>query len=289
MMTKTLSLRLFGLLLLFAAGAVSTDAKKFRIMSFNIRLLTTADGDNIWTNRSDAVCKFIGKTAPDVFGVQEATKVQMDDLSKNLPDYAYVGVGRDDGKEAGEYSPVFYRKDKFKLIKSGTFWLSETPDKPSLGWDAACRRVCSWTLLQNVKTGNSFVYANTHLDHVGEKARVNGAMLIKERLSRIANNLPMLITGDFNVTSSSPAYSTMLNRIFALQDAYKNAKKRKGLKSSFNNWGKIADDKGNIIDFVFASPFLKAKKACLHDGNLGNGHYLSDHNALYVDFDGKEL
>ncbi len=289
MTKKSYSLTLLTFMILFLAGIESVSAKKFRIMSFNIRLLTTADGENIWTNRSDAVCKFIAKTAPDVFGVQEATKVQMDDLTKGLPDYTFIGVGRDDGKDAGEFSPVFYRKDKFKLIKSGWFWLSETPDQPSKGWDAACRRICSWALLQNLKTGNSFVYANTHLDHVGENARVNGAMLIKERLSRIANNLPMMITGDFNIVSASAAYPTMLNRIFPLQDAYKNAKKRIGLKASFNDWGKIPDDKGNIIDFIFASPSLKAKKAYLHDGNLGNGRYLSDHNALYVDFDGKDL
>lgn len=289
MIKKTFSLTFLSLLLLFTAGIENANARKFRIMSFNIRLLTTADGENIWTNRSEAVCKFIAKTSPDVFGVQEATKVQMDDLTKGLTDYAFVGVGRDDGKDGGEFSPVFYNKDKFKLIKSGWFWLSETPDQPSKGWDAACRRICSWALLQNIKTGNSFVYANTHLDHVGEKARVNGAILIKERLSRIANNLPIMITGDFNITKANSAYSTMISRIFPLQDAYQNAKKRYGLKSSFNEWGKISDDKGDIIDFVFASPFLKAKKAYLHDGNLGNGHYLSDHNALYVDFDGKNL
>lgn len=264
-------------------------ARKFRVMTFNIRLITTADGDNIWTNRSLQVCDFIASKKPDVFGVQEATKTQMDDLTQHLDKYAFVGVGRDDGKEKGEYSPVFYNKEKYRLIKSGTFWLSETPEVPSMGWDAACRRVCSWAVLQNIKTGNSFVYANTHLDHMGVQARSNGAMLIKVKLSQIANDLPMMITGDFNVTKEDAAYSTMCNRFFLLDDAYLSAPKRVGLKSSWNNWGRVKDEEGSIIDFIFITPNLKVKKAYIHDGNLGNGHYLSDHNAVYVDLDGKIL
>ena len=167
--------------------------------------------------------------------------------------------------------------------------MSETPEVPSMGWDAACRRVCSWAVLQNIKTGNSFVYANTHLDHMGVQARSNGAMLIKVKLSQIANDLPMMITGDFNVTKEDAAYSTMRNRFFLLDDAYLSAPKRVGLKSSWNNWGRVKDEEGSIIDFIFVSPNLKVKKAYIHDGNLGNGHYLSDHNAVYVDLDGKIL
>ena len=288
-MKKKLLYSFISLATLLLCMPDNLHARKFRVMTFNIRLITTADGDNIWTNRSLQVCDFIASKKPDVFGVQEATKTQMDDLTQHLDKYAFVGVGRDDGKEKGEYSPVFYNKEKYRLIKSGTFWLSETPEVPSMGWDAACRRVCSWAVLQNIKTGNSFVYANTHLDHMGVQARSNGAMLIKVKLSQIANDLPMMITGDFNVTKEDAAYSTMRNRFFLLDDAYLSAPKRVGLKSSWNNWGRVKDEEGSIIDFIFVSPNLTVKKAYNHYGNLGNGHYLSDHNAVYVDLDGKIL
>ena len=288
-MKKTFSLILLSLAVIILAGSEKINARTFRIMTFNIRLLTTVDSNNVWANRKAPVCNYLKKMKPDVFGLQEATNPQMQDITKGLPNYAFVGVGRDDGKEGGEYSPVFYLKDKYKLIKSGWFWLSETPDQPSLGWDAACRRICSWAILQDIKSGNSFVYANTHLDHKGPKARNNGAMLIKERLSRIANNLPMMITGDFNVTAESPCYATMKTRLFPLNDAYLVAAKRSGMKSSFQDFGRIPDNKGDKIDFIFLSPNLKVKKTVISDAHLGNGLLLSDHNPHYADLDGKLL
>jgi len=288
-MKKRLFLILFILVALMLKGFEHMDARTFRIMTFNIRLLTSVDSNNVWTNRKDAVCNYLKKTKPDVFGLQEATNPQMQDITKGLPAYSFVGVGRDDGIQGGEYSPVFYLKDKYKLIKSGWFWLSETPDVPSLGWDAACRRICSWAILQDIKTGNSFVYANTHLDHKGPKARSNGAMLIKERLNRIANNLPMMITGDFNVTADSPCYSTMKTRLFPLNDAYQIAQKRDGMKSSFQDFGRIPDNNGEKIDFIFLSPNLIVKKAVISDSHLKNGLFLSDHNPHYADLDGKIL
>ena len=280
----------FGAILLSLCFiAITADSKNFRIMSFNIRLVTPDDGKNIWYNRSNEVCKFIQKQAPDVFGLQEATQIQMDDISRQLTDYGFVGWGRDDGKQKGEYSPVFFDKTKYRLVKSGVFWLSETPDEVSFGWDAVCRRTCSWVVLQDLKTGNSFVFADTHLDHKGKEARTRGAMLIKERLSRIAGNIPMMITGDFNVTDQSEAYTTMLTRFFPLADAYKAAQKREGLKASFHNWGKIPEKEGDIIDFIFLSPSIKVKKATIYDSSLGDGYFLSDHHPIIADLDAKSL
>jgi endonuclease/exonuclease/phosphatase family metal-dependent hydrolase len=279
-------------LALLLTGAVQVQARKFRVMTFNIRLENSGDGINNWDNRKADDVAFIHKAAPDVFGLQEATPSQMQYLTKELTDYGYVGVGRDDGTtgpHAGEFSPVFYRKDRYKVLSSGNFWLSETPEKPSKGWDAACRRICSWALLQDVRTGNSFVYANTHLDHVGVKARMNGAMLIKERLSKIANDSPMMITGDFNVNDQSSSYSTMRDRFFTLNDAYKVARKRTGLKSTFQGFGAVPDDKGQKIDFIFISPSLKVKSAHIYSSLLGDGRYLSDHNPHWADLDGKQL
>lgn len=273
--------------LLLFLGTEETFARKFRIMTFNIRLLNENDGINHWDNRKEIDLDFIKRTKPDVFGLQESTYPQLHYLDTMLTNYGFVGVGRDDGKQGGEYSPVFYQKEKYNLINSGTFWLSETPEQVSLGWDGACRRVCSWAVLQNKKTGHSFVYANTHLDHVGKKARANGALLIKSRLSQIANNLPVLITGDFNVTDQSEAYQTMCNRIFPLNDAWKVAAKTTGMTYTFHNWGKITEQDGEKIDFIFVSPNIKVKNACVFNGYLGNGLYLSDHHPHYADLDAK--
>lgn len=279
-------------LVLLVAGLTQTQARKFRVMTFNIRLENSGDGINNWDNRKADDVAFIKKAHPDVFGLQEPRPVQMEYLKKELPEYDFIGVGRDDGTtgpNAGEYSPVCYLKDRYKLIKSGYFWLSETPEKPSFGWGAACRRICSWAFLQDKKTGNTFIFANTHLDHVSKEARKNGALLIKERLSRIANDSPMMITGDFNVTDKSEAYATMTGRMFPLNDAYKVAKKRTGQKGSFQNFGKIPDEESSKIDFIFVSPQLKVKKAHIYNATLGNGRYLSDHNPHWADIDGKLL
>lgn len=279
-------------LVLLLAGLTQTQARKFRVMTFNIRLENSGDGINNWDNRKADDVAFIKKAKPDVFGLQEPRPVQMEYLKKELPEYDFIGVGRDDGTtgpKAGEYSPVCYRKDRYKLIKSGYFWLSETPEKPSFGWGAACRRICSWAFLQDNKTGNTFIFANTHLDHVSKEARKNGALLIKERLSRIANDSPMMITGDFNVTDKSEAYATMTGRMFPLNDAYKVAQKRTGQKGSFQNFGKIPDEKASKIDFIFVSPQLKVKKAHIYNATLGGGRYLSDHNPHWADIDGKLL
>jgi endonuclease/exonuclease/phosphatase family metal-dependent hydrolase len=149
-------------------------------MSYNIRLDTEADGINQWKNRTDKVIALIKKNNPDLLGVQEALHNQMMDLQKGLSEYEFIGVGRDDGKEKGEYSAIFYKKDKFEVQFQKTFWLSETPSIPgSKSWDAAITRVVSFALLKDKITNKSFLYANTHFDHMGKEARKNSATLIK--------------------------------------------------------------------------------------------------------------
>lgn len=278
-----------SLLMLFFVSLFSQPllARNFRAMTFNIRLGSADDGENSWKYRQDDVRAFIKTIKPDVFGVQEAVPEQMKFLNDTLKDYAHVGVGREDGKNGGEHMAVFYLKDRYKLVNSGNFWLSETPEVPSKGWDAACKRICTWAVLQDVKNGKSFIFANTHLDHVGETARVNGSMLVKQRLSRLGNGLPIIVTGDFNVTDTSPSYATMRDRIFPLMDAYKQAKKVSGMKSSYHGYGKIPDDKGDKIDFIFVSPNIKVKSAHIFNSLLSEGRYLSDHHPHFVDLSGK--
>lgn len=145
----------------------------FRIMSFNV--LCYGREPHFWTLRAPLVCRLIRETLPDSFGVQEAHIDWINALTEGLPEYDYVGVGRNDGKEDGEFAAVFYLKDKFTASDSGSFWLSETPDKPSLGWDGACIRIATYVRLTEKSTGREYVHFNTHLDHVGREAQVNGA------------------------------------------------------------------------------------------------------------------
>lgn len=172
-----------------------------RIMSFNI--LCGGRDEKEWENRIPLVVRTINNYAPDTFGVQEAHKGWMKALTACLPYYAYIGVGRDDGKNGGEFSAVFYRKDKYKLLDSGTFWLSETPDVPGKGWDAVCVRICSWAKLKEKKTGKIFVHFNTHLDHIGQVAMQKGAELVTIKANEICPDLPAFFTGDFNVYPDS--------------------------------------------------------------------------------------
>ena len=161
---------LFFLLAVIAPLAVNAQVN---IMSFNIRYGTAPDGTNSWRYRAGAVLKMIEDQAPDVIGMQEALNEQVRFLDEFTNGYDWVGVGRDDGRKDGEYMAIFYNKKRISLLKWGTFWLSETPDKPSLGWDAACRRTATWAFMKDKKTGRKFLMVNTHLDHVGEQARAN--------------------------------------------------------------------------------------------------------------------
>ena len=256
---------------------------KTRVMTFNIRLENKNDGINNWEMRYQKVGEFILKQKVDIIGLQEVKQIQLEDLKKTMPDYDCVGVARDDGKQKGEYNPVFYNKKKFNLVNHGTFWLSETPLQPSRGWDAACNRIATWAILQDKETMKNIVFVNTHLDHVGKKARANSASLIKERLGRMLNELPLVVTGDFNVDDTDPVYNKVLTGIFPLNDTWKKAPTSKGPAYTFHDFGKISPQQAKKIDFIFTSPKIKIKKATIIDTTLGDGLYLSDHNAHSAD------
>ena len=192
----------------------------FRLMTYNIRMDTVNDGKNQWHLRKDRVINLIRHYKPDLLGVQEALPQQMSDLKGGLSDYGSYGVGRNDGKDSGEFSAVFYRYERFELINQGTFWLSESSDTPgSIGWDAALPRICSWIRLKDRSINKEICYFNTHFDHRGEKARRESAHLILTRIQQIAGpTTPAILTGDFNTGPESDAYHTMItNTIF--QDA----------------------------------------------------------------------
>lgn len=187
------------------APAPGVSAEPLRVMTFNIRFDNPDDGQDAWPHRRGAVASLIQFYEPDVLGTQEVLLNQYQQLQEDLPDYATYGVGRNDGKMDGEFIPLFYRRDRFRLIDSGSFWLSETPGSPSVGWDAALPRVASWLRLEDLQTGLPLLAMNVHFDHIGETARLQSAALIREWLLENRQDAePLVLIGDLNATPSSP-------------------------------------------------------------------------------------
>ncbi len=192
-------------ILIVILAPISMFAQQMNIITFNIRFNTPNDGINAWPNRIDMVSGLLKFHEPDIFGFQEALIGQIEDIQNTLPDYEWFGVGREDGEKAGEFSPVFFNKTKFILIENGTFWLSETPEKPSKGWDAAFNRIVTWGKFKSKVTGKHFLLFNTHFDHVGNEARKQSAIIIQDKMKEISGDrgLPVILTGDFNLYPDS--------------------------------------------------------------------------------------
>jgi len=247
-------------------------------MTYNIRMDTVNDGKNQWPLRKDRVISLIRHYEPDLLGVQEALPQQMADLKTGLSDYGSYGVGRNDGRDSGEFSAVFYRHDRFELTDKGTFWLSETPDTPgSIGWDAALPRICSWIRLKDRLTNKDICYFNTHFDHRGEKARRESAHLILTRIQQIAGSAtPAILTGDFNVGPESDVYRTIITNT-TLQDAKLLTEvPHSGPDGTWSTFD-VGSGIGDRIDYIFitSSHFKILKHAHLTDSE--NKCYPSDH------------
>lgn len=203
------------LLLLVVLAGFSTwaAARPLTVMSYNLRYDTASDGVNQWANRRDRVADLIRRHDPDVIGVQEALKSQLDDLRSRLSEYEIYGVGRDDGRERGEFSAVLVRRTRFTVSDSATFWLSDTPEVAgSKGWDAALPRIVTWVRLRDREGGGEFILFNTHFDHRGVEARIRSAGLLRTRVAarRAAEGLPVLVSGDFNFEPTSAGYRALL-------------------------------------------------------------------------------
>ena len=176
------------------------NAQSLKLMTYNIRLDIESDGENKWSNRNEFLTSQIQFYEPDIFGIQEAKPNQVIDIASALSHYNFIGIGRD-GVNQGESSNIYYKKDRFKLLQNSTFWLSETPDTISKGWDAAFNRVCTYALFKDLKTKTDFWVFNTHLDHMGELAKTNGIQLILSKIASLnTKKYPVIFMGDFNAT-----------------------------------------------------------------------------------------
>ena len=242
------------------------------VMSFNVRYGTAKDGDFVWENRKDAACAMILDKHPAVFGVQEALDFQLTYFEEHCPGYRFVGVGREDGLHEGEHMAVFYDSNRIELLQWGTYWLSETPFQPSLGWDAACRRTATWTLLKDKATDRQFYFVNTHLDHVGKEARRRGLLLLVERIGAMnPDGYPMILTGDMNVYPDDPC----LNELRTLMQDSRQTAKVTDNDQTWHDWGKVT---GNPpIDYVFYAGFQGCGKFEVVREPYGGIAYVSDH------------
>lgn len=254
-----------------------TKDHDLKIMSYNIRMGAAKDGTNSWEYRYPATALMLEDQKPDVFGVQEAFNYQIRFIEDNFMDYDCVGVGRDDGKQKGEFMSIFWNKKTVKMIRWGTFWLSETPDKPSMGWDAACKRTATWALMKDKKTGKQFYFVNTHLDHRGAEAQRKGLELIVSRIAEInPKGYPMVLTGDFNVKPDNAALKDLDTK---MQSARKIAP-RTDNHPTFNNWGKIKPDM--VIDYIYVSGFSACPEYHTVTEKYGTWKYVSDHYPIYA-------
>lgn len=268
-----------GLLLLTPVIMFAQENPILKVMTWNIRLDTPDDGINQWKFRMEKLCGEILKQHPDILGVQEAKYNQMQDMRKRLKGYKSIGVGRDDGKKEGEFSAIYYKKKKLKPLRSGTFWLSETPDVPgSRGWDAACNRVVTWGEFVHQPTGKHFIALNTHFDHMGEQARVESSRLIIKKIGEIADHIPVILTGDFNVTNKHKAYRilTFSENEYVLSDT----RVRAGARISGPEYSFVGFDPSfpanELIDFILVTWDLEVLSNSIFDFRT-TGKYFSDH------------
>ena len=250
------------------------ESEGLKVMSYNIRLGSAQDGTNSWALRYTATGKMLEDQKPDVFGVQEALEYQVRYIEE-MCGYESVGVGRENGKKEGEHMSIFWNKKTVSMLKWGTFWLSDTPEKPSKGWDAECFRTATWALMKDKKTGKKFYFVNTHLDHKGTEAQKNGLKLIVDRIAEInPDGLPMILTGDFNIEPKNPALKDLDAR---MQSARKIAKKTDD-HATYNGWGKSS----TMIDYIYVSGFSSCPEYQTVTKRYEDRKFISDHYPIFA-------
>ena len=250
-----------------------------KVMTYNIKYDNKKDSVNNWNDRKEAMVELLEKYRPSFIGMQEVLLDQLEYLDEALPKYESIGVGRDDGKQKGEFSPILYNSQKYKLLQSSTFWLSKTPKKVSVGWDAAMERICTYGLFEDQKTKINFWVFNTHFDHIGIKARKNSAKLILKKIKDInTDKFPVVLMGDFNLKPGEKPVQLIKRYMHDGLDFSKTL--FQGPKGSFNGFDTEAPIDARI-DYIFVKGF--DVESYIHiDERMDNGKHISDHLPVLI-------
>ncbi|GAB3705309.1 endonuclease/exonuclease/phosphatase family protein [Spirosoma flavus] len=261
-----------------AQPTIAQKMEPITVATYNLRYKNKNDGPNVWDNRKENVKALIRFHEFELFGTQEALREQLNDVAE-LQDFAFIGAGRDDGKEAGEHSAIFYKKDRFKVLQSGNFWLSETPDKPGKGWDATCcNRICSWAKFNDLKNKKEFYFFSVHFDHQGVEARRQSGKLMVSKIKEIAKNEPVILAGDFNSTPETEQIQTIKTLLSDAHDV--TTTPPYGPEGTFNSF-KFDAPMDKRIDYLFVSkPFKVLKYGVLTDAK--EQRYPSDHQPVMI-------
>ena len=252
------------------------NLNEIKVISYNIRYDNPNDGVNIWDNRKLTVTKFIINEIPDFAGLQEVTYPQLTFLSESLMNYDYIGVGRDDGKTKGEYSPIFYNKNKYKVMLENTFWLSPTPNRISIGWDASMERICTYGLFKNIETQQKIWVFNTHFDHKGTQARKKSTDLILHTIkSKNEENFPVILTGDFNLGDDSLSIQKIQNQMKDVLIGINKSNKYYGTYNGFQ----FENINEKRIDYIFTKDLIQLKAEHIHLKTPYKG-WASDHHPV---------
>ncbi len=270
---------LLQFVLLFALTGISCQSPEVKVMTYNIRLDNEGDKENNWKHRKEDLVKYILTHDPDFIGVQEALYSQVTYLDQELTDYEYLGVGRDDGDKAGEFMALFYKSEKWNVATDSTFWLSETPSKPTMGWDAGCHRVCTYGVFSD-KQGHEIAVFNTHFDHVGKKARRQSVQIIQSYVHDLIDKYPLILTGDFNIEPSDSVYLDLQKFLTDSRDrALEIEEKSIGTFNGFRLNGPF----DRRIDYVFVNDLFKSvNKYSVEIPLTTNKLQLSDHFPVIV-------
>jgi endonuclease/exonuclease/phosphatase family metal-dependent hydrolase len=265
-------------------GLTFIEDYEVKASSFNIRFDNPDDGPNNWHNRKEHVVAFVRDRSIEIVGMQEVLNNQFEYLKTELPQYSAVGVGRDDGISQGEYAPIFFKTDLFELIDSGTFWLSETPETPSIGWDAVIKRICTYAILKDLRNDREIHFYNTHFDHVGDQARIESAKLITERIQSNSAGEWVILTGDLNVEPGTPPYATIADA--GLSDAF-FSNESEGPVGTWNGF-QNSSAYNRRIDYVFSNGFASLYYLT-SDETYVSGRFLSDHFPVVVTYEFRPL
>lgn len=255
---------LIGFCLSLLSPTAQAQVHHLRVSSYNLRYDNPGDSLDAWQYRKETVAELIKFHDFDIFGTQEVLHHQLEELSEQLENYSYIGVGRDDGQSAGEYSAIFFKEDKFRLLREGTFWLSDDTVRPNKGWDAALPRICTWGEFEEQETGFRFYLFNTHFDHVGVQARKESAGLILEKINEMTGTAPVILTGDFNVDQTNESYE-LIHGSDRLTDSYEISPLKYGASGTFNGFNIHASTESRIDHIFLTGHFEVLRHGILTD------------------------